>query len=55
MEGRRLTSLALLNVHREIQLNIDEIIDCFALKHPRQMVLADILNSDRDIAPENKV
>ena len=46
MEEKRLTSLALLNVHREIHLDVEKVIDRFALKHPRRMVLVDILNSD---------
>ena len=52
----RLTSLALLNVHREINLDIEVIINRFALKHPRRMVLVDILNSDEtDEAAANNV
>ena len=46
MGEKRLTSLALLNVHREINLDIEKVINRFALKHPRRMVLVDILNSD---------
>jgi hypothetical protein len=45
MGEKRLTSLALLNVHREIKLDLDKVIDRFALKHPR-MLLVDLLNSD---------
>ena len=46
MGEKRLTSLALLNVHREIKLDLDKVIDRFALKHPRRMFLVDLLNSD---------
>ena len=42
----RLLGLALLNVHREINLNIDAVINRFAMKYPRRMMLADILNTD---------
>ena len=39
MSESRLTGLALLNVHREIQLDTEEIINEFAMKHPRRMML----------------
>ena len=42
----RLNGLALLHVHREIQLDVQEVIDRFAIRHPRRMKLADILNTD---------
>ena len=35
----RLTGLALLNVHREIHLDTEEIINEFAIKHQRRMML----------------
>ena len=46
MTESRLLGLALLNVHREINLNIDAVINRSAMKHPRRMMLADILNTD---------
>jgi hypothetical protein len=46
MGEKRLRSLALLKVHREIKLDLDKGIDRFALKHPRRMLLVDLLNSD---------
>ena len=46
MGEKRLTSLALLNVHRQVHLDIDKVIDRFALKHPRRMLSVDILKSD---------
>ena len=39
MSESRLTGLALLNVHREIQLDTEEIINECAMKHPRRMML----------------
>ena len=45
MTENRLNGLALLNVHRDIHLDINEVIDCFAIRHPRRMKLLDILNS----------
>ena len=39
MSESRLTGLALLNVHREIQFDTEEIINEFAIKHPRRMML----------------
>ena len=49
MGQKRLTSLALLNVHREIILDKEKVIDCFALKHTRRMVLVDLLNCDETV------
>ena len=49
MGEKRLTSLALLNVHREIKLDVEKVIDRFALRHPRRMLCLDLLNSDDTI------
>ena len=49
MGEKQLTSLALLNVHQEIKLDLNRVINCFALKHPRRMLLVDLLNSDRNV------
>ena len=46
MGEKRLKALALLNVHRKINLDVDKVIDRFAIKHPRRMLLVDIFNSD---------
>ena len=46
MAEDRLNALALLHVHREIKLESEDIIDRFALRHPRRMKLIDILNTD---------
>ena len=46
MSENRLKGLALLNVHREINLDINKVIDRFAANNPRKMAFADILNSD---------
>jgi len=37
MKNDRLNGLALLNIHREIDLNVEEIIDKFAMRRPRKM------------------
>ena len=39
----RLRGLAMLNIHREIELDISEVIDQFAAKHPRHIELVDML------------
>lgn len=44
MTASRLRALSMLNVHRDIDLDIDEIIDKFAAKHPRRLALAHILS-----------
>ena len=46
MSESRLSALAMLNVHREIPLDIDEVIDLFAKKHPRRIILRDVINDD---------
>ena len=46
MKEDRLNALALLHVHRDIPIDIEEIIDIFARKHPRRMRLVDILGND---------
>ena len=39
MSDTGLRGLALLNVHREIQLNTEEVIEEFATRNPRRMML----------------
>ena len=46
MTANRMNGLALLHVHRDIEVDTDEIIRRFALRHPRRMKLLDILNTD---------
>lgn len=46
MGAKRMNGLSLLNVHREIFLDMNAVIDRFAILHPRRMKLIDILNSD---------
>ena len=45
MGNERLTSLALLHLHRDIEINIPQVIDEFARLslYPRRMELHDIL------------
>ena len=45
MGEKRLCMITLFNVHCEIHLDVEKVIDHFALKHPRR-VLLDLLNSD---------
>ena len=46
MSEHRLNGLALLHIHREIDLDVHEVIDRFAIRHPRRMKLINILDSD---------
>ena len=46
MKHDRMSSLAALNVHRDYEFDIDEVVDSFAREHPRRMKLIDILNDD---------
>lgn len=43
MGNERLTSLSLLHCHRDIDINIEEVIDDFARRYPRRLQLANIL------------
>ena len=46
MTANRMNGLALLHVHRDIEVDTDKIICHFALRHPQCMKLLDILNTD---------
>ena len=46
MSQDRPNSLALLHIHREVEVDSGEVIDLFARRHPRKMKLVDIMNSD---------
>ena len=43
MGNERLSSLSLVHLHRDIAINIDEMIDEFARRYPRRLQLANIL------------
>ena len=43
MGNERLSSLTLLHIHRDIDINIPEVIDEFSRRHSRRMQFADIL------------
>ena len=40
----RLTGLALMHIHSDLDVNIDDIINTFAIAHPHRMKLSNILN-----------
>ena len=46
MGQKRLNALALINILREVNIDMEKVIDLFARKHPWRMVLMDLLNSD---------
>ena len=43
MTENRLTNLALLHIHSDIEINYQEAIDVFAKKHPRRMELENLM------------
>ena len=43
MTSERVSGLALMNIHHGRQIDIDATIDIFARKHPRRLLLSDIL------------
>ena len=45
MGNNRLSSLSLVHVHRDIDIDIDQVIDEFARRHPRHFQLENIINS----------
>ena len=46
MSENRLNGLALIHVHGDVDLDVNEVIDRFAIRHPRRMKPLDILNTD---------
>ena len=44
----RFNSLALLYIHRDIQLDYDRIIDAFAAKRPRRMLMTNPLTEEKN-------
>ena len=46
MGADRLNALTLLFVHKDIDLDVNAIIDMYARRHPRRMVLLNPLSSD---------
>ena len=44
----RFISLALLYVHRDIQLDYDQLIDTFAARKPRRMLMCNALTEEMD-------
>ncbi|EDO40596.1 predicted protein [Nematostella vectensis] len=47
MSTERESSLALISVHYNRSLDVDAIIDTFATRHPRRLLIADILSGDK--------
>ena len=46
MTQERLNGLAMMSIHRNRPIDVDRVINLFAAKHPRKMVLIDLLDSD---------
>ena len=44
MVQNRLNGLALMHAHREMELDLEQIIDLFANLHPRRMRMENVLN-----------
>ena len=47
----RLNGLAAMYIHKEINLDIDTVLDKFARKHPMRLELINILDTDKDDQP----
>ena len=45
MGESRMDGLALMMIHYSMDIDLNKVIDIFALKHPRRMELVDILSS----------
>ena len=46
MSQTRLNGLALLNIHRDIEVDPNEVLDTFASKHERRLRMSNILDTD---------
>lgn len=46
MKQERMNGLALLHVHRDLELDLEKIVDLFAMKHPRRIEMINVLDSD---------
>jgi len=46
MSEDRFNALVLLFVHKDIQLDIDAVINMYARRHPRRMILVNPLGQD---------
>ena len=53
MSEKRLIGVALMSIHREISINLDEVVTSFTREHPRRFKLIDLLDDDA-YCPENK-
>ena len=43
MGKSRLSHLALLHIHYDMQVDLDEVVDCYACLHPRRMELDSLI------------
>ena len=43
----RLSDLALMHVKYSLPIELDEVVNLFAMKHPRKMLLLDILGDSQ--------
>ena len=49
MGEERLTNLALLHIHYDAKIDLEEVVDLFVKKHPRRMELDSILKEWRQV------
>ena len=43
MGQERLSSLVLMHIHYQVKIDLDEVVNLFATKHPRRLELGTIL------------
>ena len=48
MDQDRLSSLALMNIHRDVDIDFNKVLDIFARDYPHRLLLVDILKHDND-------
>ena len=46
MKQQGMNGRALLHVHRDLELDLEKIVDLFAMKHPRRIEMINVLDSD---------
>ena len=53
MGEERLTNLALLHIHYDVKIDLDDVTELFIKKHPRRMELDSILKEYRQVFNEH--
>ena len=47
------SSLVLMNIDYDQDIDVDAVVEIFPQKHPRRLLLADLLSTDREMRTES--